>query len=60
MPVPKRKVSKSRRDKRRSHDFAVVKGHSLCSHCGQPKKPHFVCSSCGYYNNKEVVTVSGD
>ena len=37
-----------------------VKNLSLCSHCGQPKKPHFICPSCGYYDNKEIVKVSGE
>ncbi|MBN1522003.1 MAG: 50S ribosomal protein L32 [Candidatus Aureabacteria bacterium] len=60
MAVPKRRTSKSRRDMRRSHHKAKLQSLSLCSHCGQPKKPHYICPSCGYYNGKEIVTVSGD
>ncbi len=56
MAVPKRKVSKARRDKRRSNVWklqapALVK----CSQCGAYKTPHRVCGSCGYYNGREVV-----
>ena len=56
MAVPKRKVSKARRDKRRSNVWkleapALVK----CSHCGELKVPHPVCGNCGYYKEKEIV-----
>ena len=48
MAVPKRKVSKARRDKRRS---AVCK----CSNCGELTSPHKVCKNCGYYKGVEVI-----
>ena len=56
MAVPKRKVSKARRDKRRSNVWkleapALVK----CSHFGELKVPHQVCGNCGYYKEKEIV-----
>ena len=58
MAVPKRKVSKARRDKRRSTVWklstpALVK----CSKCGELKAPHRVCKSCGTYNGREVLKI---
>jgi len=56
---PKRKTSKARRDKRRSH-FAVNPPALVeCSQCHSPKLPHRVCPTCGTYNGREVVTVEG-
>jgi large subunit ribosomal protein L32 len=57
MAVPKRKVSKSRRDKRRTHYKAEMPAISVCSNCGEPVRPHNVCSKCGYYNGKQVVEI---
>lgn len=56
MAVPKRKVSKARRNKRRSSVWkisapAIIK----CPQCGEFKTPHRVCDSCGYYNGREVI-----
>lgn len=57
MAVPKKKTSRERRDKRRSHLALKAPGIAECSHCKQPKQPHRVCSNCGYYDGKEVVLV---
>ena len=54
MAVPKRKISRSRRDKRRTHKKLNSPALSKCSHCNQPKLPHRVCPHCGYYNNTLV------
>ena len=58
MAVPKRKVSKARRDKRRS-SVGKLEAPSLskCTQCGELKMPQRVCSVCGYYKGKEVVKV---
>ncbi len=55
MAVPKRKVSKARRDKRRANWKLSVPGIVKCSKCGEFKLPHRVCPACGHYNGKEVV-----
>jgi len=54
MAVPKRKTSKSRRDKRRTHVKLELVGLHLCSQCHQPKRPHHVCPNCGTYKGREV------
>ena len=57
MPVPKKHHTKSRRDRRRSHQ-ALKKLYLVpCSHCGELILPHRVCPSCGYYKGKEVIDV---
>ena len=59
MAVPKRKVSKARRDKRRSNNWKLaLPGMVKCSKCGKYVLAHRVCKECGYYGGKEVVKVS--
>lgn len=56
MAVPKRKVSKARRDKRRSSVWKLdLPGMVKCPKCGELILGHRVCKSCGYYKGKEIV-----
>ncbi|MCM1334072.1 MAG: 50S ribosomal protein L32 [Bacteroides sp.] len=56
MAVPKRKVSKARRDKRRSQVWKLSAPNlTRCTNCGELKLPHRVCGSCGYYKGREVI-----
>ncbi len=57
MAVPKRRTSKARKRKRRSHFKAKVVGSQACPRCGDPKLPHRVCQTCGYYRDAEVIQV---
>jgi large subunit ribosomal protein L32 len=57
MAIPKRKTSKSRRDKRRTHKKAGAPAMSLCPQCREYKPPHRVCPSCGFYAGREVLPV---
>lgn len=57
MANPKRRISRTRRDKRRSHHALASPGRSLCSSCFEPKPPHQVCPHCGSYKGREVVRV---
>lgn len=54
MAVPKKKISKSRRDMRRAHDALKPSMHIECPNCGELKRPHHVCGACGYYDGREV------
>lgn len=49
MAVPKKKVSKSRRNMRRSHHALPTMAFVECKNCGELKRPHMVCAHCGYY-----------
>jgi len=72
MAVPKRKTSKARKRKRRSHQN--LQGPNIpitqrvraqasrsvkffCANCNQPKVPHAVCPNCGYYRGRTLVEV---
>ena len=57
MPNPKSRHSKSRRGKRRAHDFLTSRNLSTCTNCGSPVLPHRVCASCGYYKGRQVIEV---
>lgn len=54
MALPKRKISKARGRKRRTHWKLSAPGLMECNQCHQPKLPHRACPNCGYYNNREV------
>ena len=59
MAVPKKKVSKSRRDMRRAHDALKASAYVECPNCGELKRPHHVCQACGYYDGREVIETEG-
>ena len=60
MAVPKRKVSKARRDKRRSSVWKLdLPGITKCPKCGKYVLSHRVCKACGTYNGKQVINVEG-
>ncbi len=58
MALPKRKHSKARRDKSRTHWKLTVASMTKCPQCARPILPHRVCASCGYYRGRQVVVVS--
>jgi len=55
MAVPKKKVSPSRRNMRRSHHALRPPVYSECPNCGELKRPHHLCEACGHYDGREVV-----
>ncbi|MBC6444213.1 MAG: 50S ribosomal protein L32 [Alphaproteobacteria bacterium GM202ARS2] len=57
MAVPKRKISSSRRNMRRSHDYLRGRSAVVCPHCGELKAPHHVCPFCGYYKGRQVMAI---
>jgi large subunit ribosomal protein L32 len=60
MAVPKKRTSKQRKRKRRTHYKAEgVTVHS-CPKCSDPKLPHRVCPSCGHYRDTQVLDVEID
>jgi large subunit ribosomal protein L32 len=56
MAVPKRRTSKTRRDKRRTHFNAPLVSVSVCPQCKKPVIPHRACKSCGHYDGAKVLT----
>ena len=55
MAVPKRKTSKSKRDKRRTHKKIEAATTTTCPECGEATQPHHACPSCGAYKGRSVV-----
>jgi len=53
--VPKRKTSKSKRDKRRTHQKIAPLDVTTCPQCSDPKLPHHMCPSCGFYKGRTVI-----
>jgi len=56
MAVPKRKTSKSRRDRRSSCKFIRPQIVVKCKNCDRPILPHIVCASCGYYKGRKILS----
>ena len=55
MIAQQRRVSKTRKLKRRTHYKITAPGMSVCPNCGELKLNHRVCSNCGYYNGKQAI-----
>lgn len=59
-PLPKRKVSKSRRNRRRAHDSLSLNHLVVCESCGEYHIAHRVCPKCGSYRGEEVMDVDDE
>lgn len=56
MAVPKSKVSKARRNKRRSSHWKLSAPKLVaCPNCGELHLPHRVCKACGQYGGRTVI-----
>ena len=53
--LPKRKISKTRRDKRRTHQGIPTFQLVSCDNCGEMKLPHIMCPSCRMYNGRQIL-----
>jgi large subunit ribosomal protein L32 len=54
MPVPKRRTSRSKRNKRRAHDALSAVNVIACPQCGEPSLPHRICRHCGTYRGRQL------
>lgn len=54
-PLPKRKLSKGRRNRRRAHDAIGTPKLVQCPNCRAMTLPHRVCPQCGYYKGRQVL-----
>ena len=57
MALPKRRHSKSRTNKRRTHHSLSSPQVILCPQCREPVVPHRVCMNCGVYKGETVLEV---
>ncbi len=60
MAHPKRKTSKARRDKRRTHQKLDDQTLTECPNCGTKHLRHRACSECGYYRGRQVVKAASE
>jgi len=60
MPVPKRKRSRARRDKRFANKGMEEKIFTECKNCNAPIIPHKVCGGCGFYKGRKVMDTKID
>ena len=58
MAVPKKKVSKARRDKRRSNVWKLDAPAMVKCKCGEYNLAGRIFRACGMYKGKELVKVS--
>ncbi|MGB0838634.1 MAG: 50S ribosomal protein L32 [Chitinophagales bacterium] len=58
MAHPKRKISKTRRNKRRTHYKAVAPNVVNCPNCSSPILWHRVCGECGQYRGQVAIEKS--
>jgi large subunit ribosomal protein L32 len=57
LALPKRKISKSRRNNRRAHWKMIAPNISRCPQCHEYRLPHHACPSCGSYSGRAAVQV---
>lgn len=55
MAVPFRRVSKTTKRKRRTHQKLTAPQVTKCSECGEYIRQHRACSNCGKYKNMTVI-----
>ncbi|HEY3364772.1 MAG TPA: 50S ribosomal protein L32 [Symbiobacteriaceae bacterium] len=61
MAVPKKRLSKARRDSRRAENFKLEAPNlSVCPNCKAPMMPHRVCPTCGQYKGKQIVNMESE
>ncbi len=55
MAVPKRRTSKAKKRKRRSHNAIRPIALANCAQCGTAAPTHVICPNCGYYQGRTLV-----
>lgn len=53
--LPKHKLGKGRKHRRRSHDALVARTLVACPKCHELRPAHQVCPACGSYRGIEVI-----
>ena len=55
--LPKQKISRRRRDNRRSHHALTPPTLVACSNCRRPILGHQACPHCGQYRGRQVLEI---
>lgn len=56
--LPKRKISKQRKNQRRAHHALSEPTLVTCKECGSRRIAHNVCPNCGTYKGVKVLKVN--
>ena len=59
-PLPKRKVSKGRRNRRRSHHAIRAPQLVECPQCHSKHVSHRACPECGTYRGRTVIEIEDE
>ncbi len=54
--LPKIRISKGRKKRRRTHHSLDEPAMSSCPKCGKMRRPHFICEYCNHYGEKPKAT----
>ena len=57
MPLPKKRHSKARGGRRRTHWKLKTTNLAPCPQCKTLKPPHRVCPVCGTYNGRQALEI---
>ena len=60
MPVPKRKLSRARRDSRQANKAIKPGSVALCKECAAPLIPHQACLVCGFYKGRKIIKTKAE
>ena len=60
MPVPKRKRSRARRDKRFANKGIKPQSVAACANCNTALMTHQACQGCGHYKGRKVLATKAD
>jgi large subunit ribosomal protein L32 len=58
--LPKHKLGKSQKRKRRSHMALKARNLVACPKCHELRLPHHVCPFCGNYKGMEVIELKSE
>jgi large subunit ribosomal protein L32 len=55
--TPKRRISHSRKNNRRSHHSIDLPSLTTCPNCKEKILPHNACTKCGKYRGKVILPI---
>jgi len=58
--LPKHKLGKGRKGRRRSHNALVARTLVACPKCHELRPAHQVCPACGNYRGIEVIAAKAE
>lgn len=60
MAVPKKKLSRARRDRRRANTALDQLNLVTCPQCHEMKMPHAICPNCGTFRGVKYLATKAD